>query len=160
MRCSWFTDHFFNKRREERAFYENGSLLLEKLIACCNAKPIPIRTFSLQQLLLATNNFSSEHLAYYRAYWYKGSLEGRIFVIKRLNGANFAINDLVIFAQMSGHSNVLKPIGVVSTLHLPFLCMNLPPMVSLQIEFLSPVLLNYNIKIGRASCRERVSPYV
>ncbi|KAF3949399.1 hypothetical protein CMV_024722 [Castanea mollissima] len=118
MRWSWFTDHFFNKRkqREERAFYENGSLLLEKLIVCCNAKPIPIPTFSPQQLLLATNNFSSSELLGYS--WYKGSLEGRIVLIKRLYGwADLAINDLVISAQMSGHSNVLKPIGCC--LHTP-----------------------------------------
>ena len=122
MRWSWFTsDHFFNKTRRERkereererAFYENGSKLIEKLIACCNAKPIPIRTFSPQQLLLATNNYSSELLGVDWSYWYKGSLEGRIVLIKRTDydSADLAINDLVISAQMSAHSNVLKPIG-------------------------------------------------
>ena len=112
--------HFFNKRREERErafyFYENGSLLVEKLIASCNAKPIPIRTFSPQQLLLATNYFSSERRV--KFFWYKGSLEGRIVLIKGLCGPNLAINDLVISAKMSGHSNVLKPIGCC--LHTPF----------------------------------------
>ncbi|KAL4618629.1 hypothetical protein ACB092_06G024300 [Castanea dentata] len=123
MRWSWFTsDHFFNKtrrqrkEREERAFYENGSLLLEKLIVCCNAKPIPIRTFSPQQLLQATKNFSFEHLV--DNIWYKGSLEGRIVLIKPSYGwADLAINNLVISAKMSGHSNVLKPIGCC--LHTP-----------------------------------------
>ena len=78
--------HFFNKRKErQRAFYfyENGSLLLEKLIASCNAKPIPIRTFSAQQLFQATNNFSSEKLVIGLSVWYKVSLEGRIVPIKR-----------------------------------------------------------------------------
>nr|XP_023895185.1 non-functional pseudokinase ZED1-like [Quercus suber]POE57656.1 non-functional pseudokinase zed1 [Quercus suber] len=174
MRWSWFMPyHFFIKRIEERkqrerAFYENGSLLLEKLIASCNAKPIPIRTFSPQQLRQATNNFSSEKLVmessvWYEGslegrivfikgsfvrnlkpipirtfspqqlrqatnnypaqrlgtYWYKGSLEGRIVLIKRLayDLPDLAINDLVISAQMSGHSNVLKPIGCC--LHTP-----------------------------------------
>ncbi|XP_050246491.1 serine/threonine-protein kinase ZRK1-like isoform X16 [Quercus robur] len=173
MRWSWFTsDHFFNKTRRERkereererAFYENGSKLLEKLIASCNAKPIPIRTFSPQQLRQATNNFSSEKLVmgfsirykvslegrivlikgsfvhnaktipirtfspqqlrqatnnypaqHLGTYWYKGSLEGRIVLIKHTFA--WAINDLVISAQMSGHSNVLKPIGCC--LHTP-----------------------------------------
>ena len=117
--------HFFIKRREEREererafyFYENGSLLLEKLIASCNAKPIPIRTFSPQQLRQATNNFSSERV---NRFWYKGSLEGRIVFIKHLDGlADLAINDLVISAQMSGHSNVLKPIGC---------CLHTPPFL-------------------------------
>ncbi|XP_050246547.1 serine/threonine-protein kinase ZRK3-like isoform X1 [Quercus robur] len=173
MRWSWFTDHFFNKRkqREERAFYENGSLLLEKLIASCNAKPIPIRTFSPQQLRQATNNFSSEKLVlefsiWYEGsleggivlikcsfvrnakpfpirtfspqqlrqatnnypaqhlgiYWYKGSLEGRIVLIKRLGfWTDKAINALVISAQMSGHSNVLKPIGCCLHTRIPIL---------------------------------------
>ncbi|KAF3948538.1 hypothetical protein CMV_025478 [Castanea mollissima] len=93
-------------------------MLLEKLIVCCNAKPIPIRTFSLQHLLLATNNFSSGVLGYYWGFWYKDSLEGRIVLIKHLYGwPDLAINDLVISAQMSGHSNVLKPIGCC--LHTP-----------------------------------------
>ena len=212
--------HFFIKRREERErafyFYQNGSVLLEKLIASCNAKPIPIRTFSAQQLRQATNNFSFEklvmefsiwykgslegrivlikcsfvrnakpipirtfspqqlpqatnnypaqHLGFYwykgslegrivfikgsfvcnakpiplptfspqqlpeatnnypaehlGFYWYRGSLEGQIVLIKRLDIlAHIAINDLVISAQMSGHSNVLKPIGCC--LHTP-----------------------------------------
>ncbi|KAK4575761.1 hypothetical protein RGQ29_026639 [Quercus rubra] len=173
MRWSWFMPyhHFFIKRREERErafyFYENGSLLLAKLIASCNAKPTPIRTFSAQQLRQATNNFSFEKLVmefsiWYKGslegrivlikcsfvcnakpipirtfspqqirqatnnypaehleiYWYKGSLEGRIVLIKRLGfWTDIAINDLVISAQMSGHSNVLKPIGCC--LHTP-----------------------------------------
>ncbi|XP_065637763.1 serine/threonine-protein kinase ZRK1 isoform X2 [Quercus suber] len=133
MRWSWFMPyHFFIKRREERekreererAFYENGSVLLEKLIASCNAKPIPIRTFSAQQLFQATNNFSSELRGDFWSYWYKGSLEGRIVLINRLHYtflADFAINDLVISAQMSSHSNVLKPIGCCLYTPSPFL---------------------------------------
>ena len=111
MQRSWLRDHFFNKRRKqskqrERAFVENGGKLLEKLIVCCNGKPIPIRTFSDQQLRQATNNYS-EHLG---KYWYKGSFEGRI-ILTRHSSDYLAINDLVISAQMSAHRNVLKPIG-------------------------------------------------
>ena len=78
--------YFFFKIREERErafyFYQNGSLLLEKMIASCNAKPIPIRTFSTQQLRQATNNFSSEKLVSGFSIQYKSSLEGRIVLIK------------------------------------------------------------------------------
>ncbi|KAK4575753.1 hypothetical protein RGQ29_026631 [Quercus rubra] len=159
------------ERQRAFYFYENGSLLLEKLIASCNAKPIPIRTFSTQQLFQATNNFSSEKLVkgfsilykgslegrivlikrsfvcnakpipirtfspqqlrqatnnypaeHLGIYWYKGSLEGRIVLIKHLdNLAYIAINDLVISAQLSGHSNVLKPIGCCLHTPSPFL---------------------------------------
>ena len=48
-------------------------------------------------------------------FWFKGSLDGRIAIVRRFPGsklwADLAINDLVISAQMSAHSNVLKPIG-------------------------------------------------
>ncbi|KAF3946864.1 hypothetical protein CMV_026917 [Castanea mollissima] len=150
MRWSWFTDHFFNKRikerkERERAFYENGSLLLEKLIVCCNAKPIPIRTFSPQQLLLATNNFSSEQLVIGFSIWFNGSLEGRIVLIKLLYGwADFAINDLVISAQMSGHSNVLKPIGC---------CLHTPTPI-LVFEFAANGVLADRIYVSRVTERQ------
>ncbi|XP_023924829.1 serine/threonine-protein kinase ZRK1 isoform X1 [Quercus suber] len=201
MRWSWFMPyHFFIKRREEReererAFYENGSKLLEKLIASCNAKPIPIRTFSPQQLFQATNNFSSEQLVigfsiWYKGspegrivlikgsfvcnvkpipirtfspqqlcqatnnypaqhlgiYWYKSSLEGRIFLIKCFDYSlpDLAINDLVISAQMSGHSNVLKPIGCCIHTPIPFVV----------FEFAANGFLSDQIYVSRATKRQ------
>ena len=49
-------DSFFriSKKDEERekAFAENGSKLLEKLIASWNGKPIPIRSFSTQEAIV------------------------------------------------------------------------------------------------------------
>jgi hypothetical protein len=60
---SWLRDHFFErkerKKERERAFLKNGSMLLEKLIVSCNAKPIPIRTFSAQELRQATDNYAN-----------------------------------------------------------------------------------------------------
>uniref|UniRef100_A0A7N2M8Z7 Protein kinase domain-containing protein n=2 Tax=Quercus lobata TaxID=97700 RepID=A0A7N2M8Z7_QUELO len=92
-----------------------GRIALIKGSFVRNAKPIPIHTFSPQQPRQATNNYPAEHLG---IYWYKGSLEGRIVLIKRLDQfSDLAINDLVISAKMSGHSNVLKPIGCC--LHTP-----------------------------------------
>ena len=86
-------------------------MLLEKLIVSCNAKPIPISTFSAQELRLATDNYAN----YQSWHWYKGSFEGQMVFVKRFpeyeSLADLMINDLVISAQMSSHSNVLKPIG-------------------------------------------------
>ncbi|XP_030930470.1 non-functional pseudokinase ZED1-like [Quercus lobata] len=99
------------RKEKERAFLENGSKVLEKLIVSCNGKPIPIRSFTVQQLHQATNNYHN-HLG---TYWFKGSLEGRLVLVKRFPDskflADFVINDLVISAQMSAHANVLKLIG-------------------------------------------------
>ncbi|XP_075671801.1 serine/threonine-protein kinase ZRK1-like [Castanea sativa] len=109
------------KERRERAFIENGSKLLEKLLVTCNDKSIPIRSFSAQELQLATNNYKN-HL---RKQWYKGYLEGRSFFVKAIPDnkiwADFAINDLVMSAQMSSHKNVLKPIGCCLETQSPIL---------------------------------------
>ena len=108
---SWLRDHFFERKKRERAFLKNGSMLLEKLIVSCNGKPIPIRTFSAQELRQATDNYANFQFWD----WYKGSLEGRMVFVSRfpeyVSLADLKINDLVISAQMSGHNNVLKPIG-------------------------------------------------
>ncbi|XP_065623098.1 serine/threonine-protein kinase ZRK1-like [Quercus suber] len=121
----------------------NGSKLLEKLVVSCNGKPISIRTFSAQELCLATNNYNNRCCFF----GYKGSLEGQIVLIRKFHESkswfHFAINDIVIYAQMSAHSNVLKFVGCC--LQTPCLNMNLLPMVFLWIKFMSHVVLNYNI---------------
>jgi serine/threonine protein kinase len=110
------------KKREEererrRAFLENGGLVLEKLVACCNGRPIPIRTFSYQQLVLATNNFDQRLL--HTEPWnllYKGSFEGRILSIKMYRSSmsyakDEALMDIGISAKASAHKNILKLVG-------------------------------------------------
>ena len=106
---SWLRNHFFTriKEREERerlAFFENGSKLLEKLIVSCNGKPIPIRSFSAQQLCLGTNNYNN-HCG---IRWCKGSLEGRVVFVRQFPNskilADCVINDLAISAKMCASS--------------------------------------------------------
>ena len=99
------------RKEKERAFLENGSMLLEKLIATCNGRCTPIRNFSTEELMRANNNFDNcQSLG-----WYKGSHEGRNVFIRVFPGrevwTGFVIHDLVISARMSAHNNVLKPIG-------------------------------------------------
>ena len=73
-------DHGRKKRERKRAFLENGGLVLEKLVASCNGKPIPIRTFSYNELLLATNNFDPRLILERDSYTlYKASFEVRCF---------------------------------------------------------------------------------
>jgi serine/threonine protein kinase len=115
-------DHGRKKREEERerkrAFLENGGLVLEKLVASCNGRPIPIRTFSYQQLVLATNNFDHRFIlfesydeGFYRMY--KGSFEGRILSIKMYCHPEkaLALMDIGISAKASAHKNILKLVG-------------------------------------------------
>ncbi|XP_041020196.1 serine/threonine-protein kinase ZRK1-like isoform X1 [Juglans microcarpa x Juglans regia] len=107
------------KVEREKAFVENGSVLLEKLIASCNSRCIPIRSFSIEELLKATNNFDP-HLLFREdgSYqWYNGSLEGRLISVKKYRKIGYAkeldfpFTDLVICAKMCAHKNVLKLIG-------------------------------------------------
>ena len=89
------------KERKERAFFKNGSKLLEKLIVSCNGKSIPIHSFSAQELQQATNDYNKR----YGMHWYEGSLEGRMVFVKRFpkneSFAEFVINDLVITDERS-----------------------------------------------------------
>ena len=125
---SWWRDRFLRlrekseeKEKRERQFIENGSKLQEKLIVSCNGKPIPIRSFFAKELRQATNNYNN----HYGMFWFKGSLDGRIAIVRRFAGsklwADLAINDLVISAQMSAHSNVLKPMGCCLETSTPIL---------------------------------------
>ncbi|KAF5463092.1 hypothetical protein F2P56_019035 [Juglans regia] len=133
------------KEREserERAFIENGSRVLEKLVSTCNGKPIPIRTFSFAELSNATNNFDPQlvicKLWLYQ--WYKGYLEGRTISVKKANDADKmkvvftdlpisvkeeVFTDLAISAKVSAHKNVLKLVG----------CCLETPIVILVYEF-------------------------
>jgi serine/threonine protein kinase len=134
------------ERERKRAFLRNGGLVLEKLVASCNGRPIPIRTFSYQQLLLATNNFDPplilDNAGDYKMY--KGSFEGRILSIKnwkkgymsfvRENGRPYflynyegyshksmdeALTDLGISAKTSGHKNILQLVGCCLETSIP-----------------------------------------
>ncbi|XP_059435464.1 non-functional pseudokinase ZRK2-like [Corylus avellana] len=114
------------KRERKRAFLENGGLVLEKLVASCNGRPIPIRTFSYKELILATNNFDpslilGQGLGHYILY--KGSFEGRIRFIKRYFTffKRFALTDIGISAKTSAHKNILKLVGCCLETSCPIL---------------------------------------
>jgi serine/threonine protein kinase len=112
-------DHLSRKARKEEAFVENGSRVLEELVASCNGRPPPIRSFSYQELKLATNNFDP-HFVLHEDPWYilyKGSHEGRIISIKKYKTLkttrerDFPYTELSFSAKMSAHNNVLRLIG-------------------------------------------------
>ena len=115
----------------------NGGIVLEDMIASSNGKCNPIRRFSADETLRATNNFNPLHTtqkskllpwshtikvdepiddAHYTMYM--GSLDDRPIIVKEFEGTimedelrSFAIHDIVIKTQMSNHMNVLKLLG-------------------------------------------------
>ncbi|XP_062174756.1 serine/threonine-protein kinase ZRK3-like [Alnus glutinosa] len=112
------------KRERKRAFLENGGLVLEKLVACCNGRPIPIRTFSYQQLVLATNNFDQRLILRKDGFYtlYNGSFEGRILSIKMYDDyKDLALMDIGISAKASAHKNILKLVGCCLETSIPSL---------------------------------------
>ena len=116
-----------DKKREkerERAFLENGSKLHEKLIASCNGRPIPIRSYSCEELLRATNNYDPSCFFHKGMIcdWYNGSFEGRMISIKKYlphNDDDYLFTDIAVSAKMSAHNNVLKLIGCCLETQVP-----------------------------------------
>ncbi|XP_041020479.1 serine/threonine-protein kinase ZRK1-like [Juglans microcarpa x Juglans regia] len=107
---------FLSRKERERAFIENGSRVLEKLVSTCNGKPIPIRTFSFAELSNATNNFDPQLVIReeWPYQWYKGYLEGRTISIKKAiydRAKEEVFTDLAISAKVSAHKKVLKLVG-------------------------------------------------
>ncbi|XP_035551465.1 non-functional pseudokinase ZED1-like [Juglans regia] len=111
----------------ERLFLENGSKVLEELVATCNGKHTPIRSFSHEELRLATNNFDGRRvLNEIRSYkWYKGSLDDRTISIKKYEKDwiehEYVVTDIAISAKVSAHQNILKLVGCCLETQLPTL---------------------------------------
>ncbi|KAG7968889.1 hypothetical protein I3843_07G002900 [Carya illinoinensis] len=111
----------------ERLFLDNGSKVLEELVASCNGKPTPIRSFSHEELRLATGNFDDRRvLNQIKSYkWYKGSLDDRTISIKKYEKDSieqeYVVTDIAISAKVSGHKNVLKLVGCCLETQLPTL---------------------------------------
>jgi hypothetical protein len=72
-----FLSRMTEKRERKRVFLENGSKVLDELVGVCNGRPIPIRTFSYQELSRATNGFDPRLLVNNETLynWYKGSFD-------------------------------------------------------------------------------------
>ncbi|XP_062144422.1 serine/threonine-protein kinase ZRK1-like [Alnus glutinosa] len=152
--------HVQKKRERRRAFLENGGLVLEKLVASCNGRPFPIRTFSYQQLILATNNFNQilHRDAFYTLY--KGSFEGRILSIKMYDerdssAKDTALMDIGISAKASAHKNVLKLVGCCLETSIPSLVFEyaqngvLDRRIFISTRQGTPMLWQSRLKIAR-----------
>ncbi|ESQ44301.1 hypothetical protein EUTSA_v10006391mg [Eutrema salsugineum] len=117
------------KQRRQQWFLDNGSTFLKELIAGCNGKTNPIRSFSSDQILKATNGFDPSRYVTSDLYytWYTGNIEGRSYMITMFpeekvkgdgDGIGAVYNDIVISARVTSHSNFLKLLGCC--LEFPF----------------------------------------
>ncbi|KAG7566068.1 Protein kinase-like domain superfamily [Arabidopsis suecica] len=105
------------KKEKEINFQKNGSLLLEELIATSGGIYNPIRTFSSDQILQATNHFDWNYvISEDRFVWYKGMIENRPVLFKKFQDcsvfdADNFYRDIAVSSLMSSHKNVLKLLG-------------------------------------------------
>ncbi|XP_068325417.1 serine/threonine-protein kinase ZRK1-like [Pyrus communis] len=121
-------------RRVEResSVLKNGSMLLEDLIASCDGESNPIRTYSADELVKATDNFHPSCLISEDAFYqvFRGFLDDRSVLIKkyfegRSHGddevTSMAIRDIIVSMQMSTHKNALKLLGCCLEFSIPAL---------------------------------------
>lgn len=117
---------------DRSSFLDNGSILLEDLIASCDGKSNPIHNYYADELIRATNNFDpSGIMQQYSSYkMFQGFLDNRSVIIKKYFTVNWlaeedtrsmAIRDIVISTQMSSHKNVLKLLGCCLEFPIPAL---------------------------------------
>ncbi|XP_044471808.1 serine/threonine-protein kinase ZRK1-like [Mangifera indica] len=122
----WFSKAS-NRRLNEERFFENGKILLEGLIASCNGKCNPIRSFSVKEIKIGTNNHDPHNImkdyGFYKLY--RGSLQDRpVSVMKFISESHCSrkyIFNCIVFASQMRHKNFLKLIGCCLESELPVL---------------------------------------
>ncbi|KAH7867333.1 hypothetical protein Vadar_032062 [Vaccinium darrowii] len=96
----------------------------ELVIASWNGESnVPLRAFSAEELVKATNNFHSHHILAEDAFYllYRGCFEKRPILVKKYGKEgslwphedtnSYATHDMAITSQVCNHKNVLKLIG-------------------------------------------------
>lgn len=90
----------------------------EDLIELCNGKSNPIKTFSAEEILEATDNFSESNLVIRFEFMYRGMLQNRHVLIKRAIWSYYKpdtlekiCRDIAVSSMVSGHKNFLKLLG-------------------------------------------------
>lgn len=150
------------KEPEETTFMmRNGEILLRKLIVSFNGKRNPLRSFSVEDLKLATNDYDTQKVTaidYGVEYeLYKGFLEERQITVMKYESTDTpkdCFNNIVFASQMI-HKNTLKLMGCCLETQIPTLVFESAEYGSLadriyrpyQPHF-KPLLLTHRLKIA------------
>ncbi|KAG7588916.1 hypothetical protein ISN44_As07g012410, partial [Arabidopsis suecica] len=117
----------------EKQTLERGAKLLKDLIEFGHGQSNPIKFFSDDEILKATNYFSSSNCVSISDYfndWYSGKNENHpMILIKKDRGFSSLIVDLLcrdiaVSSMVSGHKNFLKLVGCCLELEKPVLVYN------------------------------------
>lgn len=81
-------------RKDRSSFLDNGSILLEDLIASCDGKCNPIRNYSADELIRATKNFDPSGIMQKDSSYkmFQGFIDNRSVIIKKY----FTVNWLAV----------------------------------------------------------------
>ncbi|KAL2512036.1 Protein kinase superfamily protein [Abeliophyllum distichum] len=105
------------KKKKDEHYWKNGGVLLTDLITTFGPRyKIPIRHFSAEEIISATNGFREMvGISDSDGRMYSGFLEGRPILVKKCEGGDWILKCLIrsvtINSQMSHHKNVLKLLG-------------------------------------------------
>nr|BAH19917.1 AT3G57760 [Arabidopsis thaliana] len=151
----WLRTKRIRAKKRKRNVKENGEVVLKELIECCDGKCNPIKNFSYDQIIKATNNLCQSNRAsridvYYRCY--KGMLDDRPVLIKK---GKYTLDmkeicrDIAISSMVSGHKNFLKLLGCCLEFTPPVLVFEYAEVITL-----GPLLTSHpgylrRIKIAR-----------
>ncbi|ESQ44297.1 hypothetical protein EUTSA_v10006497mg [Eutrema salsugineum] len=150
----WRSKRIGAKTRQKNV-KENGEVVLKELVECCDGKCNPIRNFSSDQIIKATNNFCQSNRAsridvYYRCY--KGMLDDRPVLIKK---GKYALDvkeicqDIAISSMVSGNNNFLKLLGCCLEFSPPVLVFEYAEIITLGPLVASDPKHMRRIKIAR-----------
>jgi serine/threonine protein kinase len=108
---------------------ERGAKLVEELIECCDGKSNPIKFFSADEILKATNDFSDSNFVLRLEVpfkWYSGKNENHpMILIKKDVGwwsglrVDRLCRDIAVSSMVSGHKNFMKLVGCCLELDYP-----------------------------------------
>ncbi|KAG7588875.1 Protein kinase domain [Arabidopsis suecica] len=115
------------RKRNKKLILERGAKLLEDLIEFGHGISNPIKFFSADEILKATNNFSLSNrvreLVYYYD-WYSGKNENHPMILIKKDSyftVDLLSRDIAVSSMVSGHKNFLKLVGCCLELERPVL---------------------------------------
>ncbi|KAG7585848.1 Protein kinase domain [Arabidopsis thaliana x Arabidopsis arenosa] len=122
---------WFWRKRNKKLILERGAMVLKDLIEFGHGKSNPIKFFSADEILKATNNFSSSNCVSISDYyndWYSGKNENHpMILIKKFVGIawfsglreDLMCRDIAVSSMVSGHKNFLKLVGCCLEFEFP-----------------------------------------
>ncbi|XP_038693692.1 non-functional pseudokinase ZED1-like [Tripterygium wilfordii] len=121
------------KKEREQFFLKNGGKMLEQMISIFNGKCNPIRSFSEEDLMRATNNYDRRKIRHedWNFCIYEGTIESRSVLVKKFkkeistpgggDPLELVTNETAIASNMSNHKNFLKLLGCCLETEIPIL---------------------------------------